>query len=126
MSPTVLDLFSGCGGFSLGFQQAGYEIVAFIEMWKPAIETYKLNHPTAKHLGYDITKISNRELLEYKDKIDFLIGGPPCQGFSMAGKRNLNDPRNQLYKEFLRFVDGIKPKVVVIENVKGMLSMKDY
>ena len=126
MSPTVLDLFSGCGGFSLGFIQAGYEVVGFVEMWKPAIETYKLNHPNAKHLGYDITKIKNEEILEYKNKIDVIIGGPPCQGFSMAGNRNKNDKRNQLYKEFLRFIEIIQPKTVIIENVKGILSMKDY
>ena len=124
--PTVLDLFSGCGGFSLGFIQAGYEVVGFVEMWKPAIETYKLNHPNAKHLGYDITKIKNEEILEYKNKIDVIIGGPPCQGFSMAGNRNKNDKRNQLYKEFLRFIEIIQPKTVIIENVKGILSMKDY
>jgi len=125
MSPTVLDLFSGCGGFSLGFQQAGYDIVAFVEMWKPAIETYKLNHPNAKHLGYDITKVKDEELLEYRNKIDVIIGGPPCQGFSLAGKRNKEDNRNQLYKEYLRFVEIINPKTIVMENVQGILTMRD-
>src|SRR3989338_3217306 len=125
MKPTVIDLFSGCGGFSLGFIQAGFEVVGFVEMWKPAIETYKLNHPGAKHLGFDITKIKNEELLEYEDKIDVIIGGPPCQGFSLCGKRNIKDNRNILYKEYLRFVRIINPKTVVMENVKGLLSMKD-
>jgi len=125
MKPTVIDLFAGCGGFSLGFIQAGFEIVGFVEMWKPAIETYKLNHPNAKHLGYDITKIKDGELLEYKNKIDVIIGGPPCQGFSLCGKRNINDKRNTLYKEYLRFVRIINPKTIVMENVKGLLSMKD-
>ena len=125
MKPTVLDLFSGCGGFSLGFIQAGYEVVGFVEMWKPAIETYKLNHPNARHLGYDITKIKDEELLEYRNKIDVIIGGPPYQGFSMAGKRDPKDKRNQLYREFLRFVEVIQPKTAIIENVKGILSMID-
>lgn len=125
MKPTVLDLFSGCGGFSYGFQEAGFEIVAFVEMWKPAIENYLKNHPNAKHIGADITKISDAVIKEYENKIDVIIGGPPCQGFSMAGKRNPNDKRNKLYKEYLRFVRIIKPKIIVMENVKGLLSMKD-
>lgn len=124
MKPTVLDLFSGCGGFSHGFIQAGYEVIGFVEMWTPAIETYKLNHPNAKHLGFDITKIKDSELFEYKDKIDVIIGGPPCQGFSLCGKRNVNDKRNVLYKEYLRFVRIINPKTIVMENVKGLLSMR--
>ena len=125
MKPKVIDLFSGCGGFSNGFIQAGYDVIGFVEIWKPAIETYRLNHPSAKHLGYDITKIKDEELLEFKDKIDIIIGGPPCQGFSLCGKRDINDKRNTLYKEYLRFVRIINPKTIVMENVKGLLSMKD-
>jgi DNA (cytosine-5)-methyltransferase 1 len=125
MKPTVLDLFSGCGGFSHGFIQAGFEVVGFVEYWKPAIKTYKLNHPNSKHIGTDITKISDETIKEYENKIDVIIGGPPCQGFSMAGKRDNSDPRNQLYKHYLRFVRLIKPKLIVMENVKGILSMKD-
>src|SRR3989344_3823538 len=123
--PTVLDLFSGCGGFSLGFIQAGYDIVGFVEMWKPAIETYKLNHPKAKHIGTDITKVRDEDILQYRNKIDVIIGGPPCQGFSLAGRRNRDDNRNQLYKEYLRFVEIINPKTIVMENVQGILTMKD-
>ena len=125
MKPKVMDLFAGCGGFSYGFAKSGFEITSFVEIWQPAIDTFLKNHPNTKHLGYDITKIKNSEIEKYRGKIDLIIGGPPCQGFSMAGKRNPDDKRNQLYKEFLRFVKIIEPKVVVIENVKGILSMND-
>lgn len=121
----VLDLFAGCGGFSKGFADAGYDIVAFVEQWKPAIETYKKNHPHAIHLGKDIQTIEYEIIAQWKNRIDLIIGGPPCQGFSYCGKRDPKDKRNQLYKEFLRFVAIIKPKLVVIENVSGLLSMKD-
>src|SRR3989344_7613059 len=125
MKPKVIDLFAGCGGFSYGFAKAGFEVVGFVEMWKPAIETFVKNHPHAQHLGHDITKIKNNELEKFKGKVDLIIGGPPCQGFSMAGKRNPKDDRNQLYKEFLRFVKIIEPNIIVMENVKGILSMND-
>lgn len=121
----VMDLFAGCGGFSYGFNKAGFEVVGFVEIWQPAIDTFLKNHPRAKHLGYNITKIRNEDIEKYKGKIDVIIGGPPCQGFSMAGKRNPKDKRNQLYKEFLRFVKIINPNIVVMENVKGILSMND-
>jgi DNA (cytosine-5)-methyltransferase 1 len=125
MSNKVLDLFAGCGGLSYGFMQKGFEIVGFVEWWKPAIETFLKNHPNVKHLGTDITKISNEILLGLRGEIDVIIGGPPCQGFSLCGKRDPKDKRNQLYKEFLRFVRIIKPETIVIENVQGLLSMRD-
>ena len=122
-SPIVLDLFSGCGGLSLGFKNAGYNVKYFVEYWKPAIETHKINFPECELLGKDITKITNNEISKIKD-VEVIIGGPPCQGFSMAGNREINDSRNQLYKHYLRFVKILRPKIVVIENVKGILSMK--
>ena len=122
-SPIVLDLFSGCGGLSLGFNNAGYNIKYFVEYWKPAIETHKINFPECELLGTDITSIDNKTISNIKD-IEVIIGGPPCQGFSMAGKREISDPRNQLYKHYIRFVKIIRPKIVVIENVQGITSMK--
>lgn len=121
----VLDLFAGCGGFSLGFSKAGHEIVGFVESWPPAIDTFLKNHPKAEHLGYDIRVIGDIEIERFRNKIDVIIGGPPCQGFSTAGKRDPKDKRNQLYKEFLRFVRIIKPRIVLLENVKGLKSMID-
>jgi len=124
ISPKVIDLFAGCGGLSLGFQQAGFEIVGFIEHWKPAIKTHLANFPESKHIGSDITQVTEQDLEKYKEKVDVIIGGPPCQGFSLCGKRNPFDKRNTLYKEFLRIVKIIKPNYVVLENVTGILSMK--
>ena len=121
----VLDLFAGCGGFSHGLEQAGFKVVGFVEWWQPAIATFLNNHLEAKLIGTDITKISDETVTQYKDKVDIIVGGPPCQGFSMCGDRNPNDTRNQLYKEFLRFVRIINPKTVVMENVPGLLSMDD-
>ncbi len=121
----VLDLFAGCGGFSHGFLKAGYDIVAFVEQWQPAIKTFQKNHPHAKLLGTDITKIPYEEIKPYENKIDVIIGGPPCQGFSLCGKRDPKDKRNKLYKQFLRFVNVINPQLVVMENVPSLLSMKD-
>ena len=124
--PTVLDLFAGCGGFSYGFMQAGYRVVGFVEKWEPAIQTFVKNHPTAKLLGKNITRIKDSTISKYKGKIDIIVGGPPCQGFSVCGKRDPKDKRNQLYKEYLRFIKIIEPKIVILENVPGILSMKDF
>jgi DNA (cytosine-5)-methyltransferase 1 len=121
----VLDLFAGCGGFSHGFLQAGYEVVAFVENWQPAIETFRKNHPQATLIGRDITLIPDKTIQIYKNHVDVIIGGPPCQGFSMCGKRNPKDKRNTLYKEYLRFVGIIQPKLVIMENVGGLLTMND-
>ncbi len=123
---TVLDLFAGCGGLSCGFENAGYEIIGFVEQSQPAIDTFLMNHPDATLLGEDISSISTKEIEKYSGAIDIIVGGPPCQGFSLCGKRNPQDARNTLYKEFVRFVDVIKPKLVVMENVPGLLTMKDH
>ncbi|MBT3304406.1 DNA cytosine methyltransferase [Candidatus Woesearchaeota archaeon] len=123
--PKVIDLFAGCGGLSYGFHSAGFNVVGFIEKCKTAIDTFKKNFPNAIHIGTDIKQVKNSELLKYKNKIDIITGGPPCQGFSFCGKRNPKDKRNQLYKEFIRIISIINPKIVVIENVPGIKSMKD-
>ncbi|MBI5002089.1 DNA cytosine methyltransferase [Candidatus Woesearchaeota archaeon] len=125
MKPRILDLFAGCGGFSQGFMQAGCEVIAFVEQWQPAVATFQQNHPSAQLIGTDITKIKNDDLLKYYKKIDIIIGGPPCQGFSLCGNRDPKDKRNQLYKHFLRFVEVIEPIYVVLENVHGLLTMRD-
>jgi len=122
----MIDLFAGCGGLSHGFQQAGFNIIGFVEYWPPAVTTFLKNHPSAQHLGTDITQVRDETLLPYKGKVEIIVGGPPCQGFSHCGNRNPKDKRNQLYKEFLRFVRIIEPKIVVMENVRGLLSMKDH
>ena len=124
---TVLDLFSGCGGLSLGFHQAGFDIVGAVEYSSYAVETYLHNFPSSKMIQGDIRseeiRREIRELAKNK-KINIIIGGFPCQGFSLAGNRDPLDPRGQLYKDYLSIVKEIKPLVFVMENVKGLLSMK--
>jgi DNA (cytosine-5)-methyltransferase 1 len=123
----VLDLFCGAGGISEGFRQAGFNTVLGVDHNESALRTFKRNHAQSEIIFGDITKISKNDILNKISgkKIDIIIGGPPCQGFSMAGKRVPNDPRNSLFREYLRLVREIKPKVFVMENVRGLLSMKD-
>ena len=117
----VISLFSGAGGMDLGFINAGFDIVWANDFFKEAVETYKEN--IGEHIVYgDITKIPSSEL---PDDIDLVIGGFPCQGFSVANnKRSMKDERNFLYKEMLRVIRDKKPKFFVAENVKGLLSME--
>lgn len=117
-----IDLFSGAGGLLRGFLDAGFQAVFSVEMWEPAIQTHKLNYPNVSLFERDIRTITNEELKEYIGKIDVIVGGPPCQGFSTIGKRLVKDPRNELVFEYIRFVDVIKPKVFLMENVRGLLS----
>ena len=125
----VLDLFCGSGGLSLGFAWAGYKIVAANDNFKAACATYRQNHTTATTLiEGDITDPEvKKELVRIsrKGKVDIIVGGPPCQGFSYAGKRLIDDPRNFLYKEFVHMVAQIKPKVFLMENVEGILTSND-
>lgn len=119
---TFIDLFSGAGGLMRGFMDAGYTPVFSVEVWQPAIETHNLNYPNIPLIAEDIRTIDNARLAPYCDKIDVIVGGPPCQGFSTIGKRLVKDPRNELVFEFIRFVDVIRPKVFLMENVRGLLS----
>lgn len=121
MSFRLVSLFSGAGGMDKGFQEAGFDIVWANDFDKDAVNTYKKNFGNHIVLG-DITKIPSSEI---PDKIDVVIGGFPCQGFSVNNtKRNMKDERNFLYKELLRIVKDKRPKVFVAENVKGLLSME--
>lgn len=124
---TVLDLFSGCGGLSLGFNNAGYDVVLGIDNWDVALETYIQNHTNANTKCADMSKLTPQEIKdEYKlNNIDVIIGGPPCQGFSISGKRNHDDPRNKLYQSFVSFVDFFKPNAFVMENVPNLVSMNN-
>jgi DNA (cytosine-5)-methyltransferase 1 len=130
---TYLDLFSGCGGFSLGLQWAGLKALAAIDFNESAIETFKANHPEVAHaLVRDLTKFSPLQLdtLISPERVDLIVGGPPCQGFSKArqvdganhGERLVHDPRRNLYKQFLRYVKYYQPKVFIMENVPGIRS----
>lgn len=119
---SYVDLFSGAGGFLRGFMDAGFKPEFSVEMWDPAIQTHKRNYPNVPLWDRDIRTIKNKEIQPYKGKVDLIIGGPPCQGFSTIGKRLVKDPRNELVFEFIRFVKVIKPKVFLMENVRGLLS----
>lgn len=121
-------LFSGCGGMTLGFEAAGVNLVGHVEIAQSANRIYAENFPKSKLLGEDICVITDKDLQEWKKEfgeIDIIVGGPPCQGFSLAGKRNPQDERNKLYTQYVRIVSIIRPKVFVMENVALMTSMKD-
>ncbi len=129
MSYNAIDLFCGAGGLSLGFKEAGFNIVFGLDAWEDAITTYKYNFPETIAVTEDIQKITPKELLDKysidKESIDVVIGGPPCQGFSLSGKRILEDPRNVLYKSFVEMVGYIKPKMFLMENVPGLIKLFD-
>ena len=119
--PTVLDIFAGAGGLALGFEQAGFDIAAAIELDPVHAATHAFNFPQCRTLCGDATEIRGADILrKLPDPIDVVVGGAPCQGFSMMGKRALDDPRNQLVKHFLRLVVELEPSVFVLENVRGL------
>ena len=124
-SYNVIDLFCGCGGFSLGFERAGFNVLLGIDVWNDALKTFKHNHKNSDTLQADLSTLSPEQILPLlkNQKIDVIIGGPPCQGFSVAGKRIVDDIRNKLYKNFVRFVEFFKPKAFVMENVPNILSI---
>jgi DNA (cytosine-5)-methyltransferase 1 len=122
----VLDLFCGAGGFSQGFIQKKFNILLGIEVIPNFAQTFKQNHNT-KCIVDDICNVTIDQIKKKtKNKdIDVIIGGPPCQAFSQAGKRDPNDPRSNLFKEYLRIVNEVKPKIFVMENVVGILTVKN-
>lgn len=122
----VLDLFSGCGGISLGFKLAGFNISGGIDIDPDSIKTFQKNFPKSKAVCESLLEYSDEKIIEDfgNKEIDIVVGGPPCQGFSSANRWNKEnqDPRNKLFFEYLRFVELLKPKAVVIENVRGILT----
>jgi DNA (cytosine-5)-methyltransferase 1 len=122
-----IDLFSGAGGMSLGFDQAGFNNLFSVDIEKSFCETYKVNFPKHQLIQNDISKISNEELksLSKNYNVDVVIGGPPCQGFSIAGnigRKFIEDSRNQLFREFARVVEIVEPKYFVMENVARLFT----
>ena len=127
MPYNYIDLFSGAGGLSLGFDKAGFKNIFAVEFNADFAKTYKKNFPKHKLIVDDIRNISNSMIKEITNnqEIDVIIGGPPCQGFSIAGnigRSFIEDERNELFKEFVRFVEGIQPKVFLMENVAAMAT----
>lgn len=127
-APTVISLFAGCGGSSLGYSMAGYRELLAVEWDQNAVDTFRLNFPGVPVYHGDIAQMSVDECLRLAKikpgDLDVLDGSPPCQGFSTAGKRNFEDGRNQLFHEFVRLLRGLRPRTFVMENVSGMVKGK--
>lgn len=123
---TTLDLFAGAGGLTLGFKRAGFHSIGAVEIDRFASETFHLNFPEIPLYHRDIHSFCNDEILEKFQGVNIIIGGPPCQGFSVAGpsQYGLIDERNTLIMEFFHFIDVLQPEVCILENVKGILSGK--
>ena len=121
----IIDLFCGIGGLSLGFEQAGFEVVSAIDMWADAVRTYNHNRKekVAKVMTVEDYNNTMLPVIINDYHISGIIGGPPCQGFSTVGRRNIDDPRNKMYLEFYKSVKIANPDFFVIENVKGMLTL---
>ena len=126
-SINAIDLFCGCGGMSKGLTEAGINVIAGIDFWDKAINSYSKNfHHNA--ICEDLTKFPPEKFNEIYNKenitIDLIAGGPPCQSFSIAGKRDANDPRGSLFMEYVKYINYFNPKVFIMENVMGLLSSK--
>lgn len=134
-SPTFVDLFSGCGGLSLGLSQGGWQGLFAIERATDAFETFRANFlgecsryrfdwpdwlEQTAHSIDDVLNKHHNDFKKLRNKVDLIAGGPPCQGFSFAGKRNDSDPRNKMFQRYVSFVELVRPKFIVLENVPGM------
>lgn len=128
MKINVIDLFAGCGGLSLGFLKGGHTVKKAVEIDAGIAQTYQMNHPDVAVIVGDIRNIDQSGIFQAGDA-DVIIGGPPCQGFSMAGARIRNgfmgDPRNYLFKHYFNVVKTVKPAAFLMENVKGILTMQN-
>jgi len=126
MGPKICDLYAGVGGISLGACRAGFHLSAAVEWDEITLSTHAKNFPKSKHLQADVSKLTGRELLRQaglsRGELAGLVGGPPCQGFSVMGKRRPDDARNNLFIEFFRIVSEEKPKFFLAENVPGILD----
>ena len=121
----VIDLFAGCGGFSLGFSQAGFNVRTAVEIDPDIAETYRKNHADTHVIVDDVRNVD----IFQKGDSDIIIGGPPCQGFSMAGARIragfVDDPRNYLFRRYVEIVSIVRPQMFVMENVKGLCTFQN-
>lgn len=124
--PTVISTFAGCGGSSLGYKLAGFKELLAVEWEQNAVDVFRLNFPEVPIYHGDIAKLSGTECMELAGikpgELDVFDGSPPCQGFSTAGKRKFDDPRNSLFKEYARLLNELKPRIFVMENVTGMVE----
>ena len=128
-APTVISTFAGCGGSSLGYSMAGFRELLAVEWDDNAVDTFRLNFPHVPVYHGDIASLSVEECMKLAGltqpgELDVFDGSPPCQGFSTAGKRDFSDDRNQLFRQYVRLLKGLQPKVFVMENVSGMVKGK--
>lgn len=123
--PAAIALFCGCGGLSHGFAMVGYNIVLGIDNDSTSLETFRKNHPEAKSVLGDLTELQSDDIVRHigSRSIDVVIGGPPCQGMSLAGPRKFDDPRNRLFRSFARITEDLQPNAFVLENVPGLLGL---
>ena len=121
MTINVLDIFSGCGGLGYGFHHNQFfNVVLANDIWSTACESYKKNYPDTEVINKDIKLLTKDDIPE---SIDIVIGGPPCQSFSQIGRKNYNDERGQLYKEYGRILTELNPRMFLFENVPNLLSL---
>ncbi|KKU54816.1 hypothetical protein A3C34_04300 [Candidatus Amesbacteria bacterium RIFCSPHIGHO2_02_FULL_48_21] len=126
--PVLIDLFAGAGGLSIGLEQAGFKLVAATDWDHWSCETLRANHKGAFVAEGDINEVDLDDFAGKlsADEVDLIVGGPPCQGFSALGKRSKSDPRNQLWRQYMRFVEYFNPKVFLMENVPELLKSEEY
>ncbi len=126
--PIFIDLFAGAGGLSIGLERAGFQLAAATDWDHWSCETLRANHPGIPVKEGDIVNINLKEFEKEigTREIDLIVGGPPCQGFSQLGKQEATDPRNQLWRQYLRFVEHFRPKIFVMENVPQLLTSGEY
>lgn len=130
---TCVDLFSGAGGLSRGFMDAGFDVLVGVDFDDAALKTFKENHGSSEALKLDLFEHDNIDIIVEtlkekgieKNDLDVLIGGPPCQGFSIAGPRDMNDKRNRLYLAMVKLAERLKPRAILLENVPGMIQTND-
>jgi len=128
----LVDVFAGCGGFSRGFKEVGFEVVVAVENFKPVANTFKQNFPNTEVIVRDVKDVSGEEIARICGDVDVLIGSPPCEPFTSANVRRMKKPEDRLYKDkrgvlvlhFIRLVKELKPKVFVMENVPQILELK--
>ncbi|MCW2482051.1 DNA cytosine methyltransferase, partial [Candidatus Symbiopectobacterium sp. NZEC135] len=126
-APIVIDLFCGCGGFGLGAKLAGFDVIAAVDIDSTLQSAYARNFPNTKIINGDLSLMGETEWnpIILSQKIDGIIGGPPCQGYSRMGHSDVNDPRRSLLRHYFRTVNIIKPKFFVMENVEGLMDEKN-
>ena len=124
--PRVLDLFCGCGGLSLGFRLAGFDVALAVDTYEEALEVYSKNFPNSEIANADLAETDASELFARvnlePENVDVVVGGPPCQGFSLMGNRDMDDDRNELLLRFAEYVVDVEPDYFVMENVKGLVT----